>query len=606
MIAELGHYFLLLALVVSLIGSMPLFRPALLNKVEWQRIALLSGRVLFALIFASFVALVVCFICDDFSVSLVYQNSHTLQPLLYKVAGTWGNHEGSLLLWLLVLSICAAANRMPRAAVILSALAFVFLLLSVFTSNPFERLSPAPLDGQDLNPLLQDPGLAFHPPLLYIGYVGYALVFATAVAALWEGSLAPYLKTLRFWALLAWSFLTVGLALGSWWAYYELGWGGWWFWDPVENAALIPWLVGAALLHSVRVAEAKGALQRWTILLAIITFSLSLLGTFLVRSGVLTSVHAFASDPLRGLALLVVFAVTVGGAFTLLSVRWQQMEPVQAVPPLSREGMLLLNNVFLSVAAATVLIGTLYPLVVEALGLAPITVGPPYFNATFVPMMLPLLIVVAFGQILPWGASQNITRAILPVIIAMVAVAMAWIAVLGHQNPLPLLGFVFGAGVVLATIMQWRRARFGQLLAHIGLGIAVMGMAGSALGPEKIIQLQQGDKVEFAGYQFDFERAYRNAGPNFLAEGAVFDVRAEGDYVTRMAAERRYYPVADQWTTEAAIHTTITGDIFIAIGAFKDGAASVRFRFVPLQAWIWCGALLMLAGGLSAAWRSRR
>jgi cytochrome c-type biogenesis protein CcmF len=610
MIAELGYFVLLLALPIAGLGSLPMFYPSLIYKGEWQRIAQLSARSGFVLTAAAFVLLIFCFVKDDFSVKLVAEHSNTLQPLMYKIAGVWGNHEGSLLLWLLILSGCAACAHhsekgfQARIHSVLNALVLAFLVLSVFTSNPFARLTPAPTDGADLNPLLQDPGLVLHPPLLYIGYVGLAVVFAVAVAALWQGQFNPAItRAIRLWALLAWGFLTAGLALGSWWAYYELGWGGWWFWDPVENAALIPWLIGAALIHSARVAEVKGALVRWTLLLALIAFALALLGTFLVRSGVLTSVHAFASDPLRGLAILSIFAITVGGAFTLFAVRWPLLVSPHSTLPISREGMLLLNNVFLATAAATVLIGTLYPLVLQALGREAITVGAPYFNATFAPIMLPLLLLMALGQALPWGGMQNISRLVFTVVLAMAGVVGAYIYCVHHINILPLAAFAVGAGAVVATVLDRRRMRLGQLLAHIGMGICVMGMAGTALGYEKIITMRANDQVYFAGYHLTIERLYENLANNYIAVGATIDVRDGADYVTRLAPERRYFLVSDQWTTEAAIYPTVLGDLFVATGAPNEGAVTVRLRWQPLQAWIWFGALLVMLGGMVAAWR---
>lgn len=617
MIAELGHFALILALLFSVVAAVPLAT----RGNAWHAVAHHATRTVFILVTLAFAALTVSFVQSDFTVKLVVDNSHTLKPLLYKVSGVWGNHEGSLLLWVWVLTLCGVLvsvfeKRLTKSqlSLVLAVLAFVtlaFIVLLLFTSNPFARLFPAPLDGNDLNPLLQDPGLAFHPPLLYVGYVGGAVSFAIAVAALWrvEGDIRSWAPVLRTWALFAWSFLTAGLILGAWWAYYELGWGGWWFWDPVENAALVPWLTGTALLHSVRVLAVRGTLQRWTLLLAILTFALGVLGTFLVRSGVLTSVHAFASDPLRGLAILAVFALLVGAALVLLALRWPRLGDEQGVPPVSREGMILINNIFLAVAAATVLLGTLYPLIIEALGLPAITVGPPYFNATFIPLLLPLLLVVGIGQSLAWGRVQDwslqkriICGGLFAAALALIGTAM----VIGTTQLLALFGFAAGAVVMAGSLFDtrhwWRRAthkknELGKLLGHLGLGVMVLGISGSALGTELIVKMQAGTAAQFAGYHFEYKGHMPVPGKNYVAERATLLVHNDTQTFT-LLPERRYYPAADQITTEAAIRTTWRGDLFATVGVTQeDGSKTVRLRWNPLQMWIWLGAALMALGG---------
>lgn len=627
MIPEFGQFTLILALLFSAIGMAPLFTRA----PVWGAVTQNVTRVLFVLVSLGFAALTACFVQSDFSVQIVVENSHTLKPLLYKISGVWGNHEGSLLLWVWVLSLCGFLVSLfekrlspDRCALVLGVLAvitFAFLALLLFTSNPFLRVDPAPLNGNDLNPLLQDPGLAFHPPLLYIGYVGGAISFAVVMAAMWRtsdsGDIQPWAPVLRTWALFAWSFLTAGLILGAWWAYYELGWGGWWFWDPVENAALVPWLTGTALLHSVRVLAVRGTLQRWTVLLAILTFALGVLGTFLVRSGVLTSVHAFASDPLRGLAILAVFAVLIGGAFVVLALRWPTLGTEQGVAPISREGAILINNIFLAVAAATVLLGTLYPLIIDALGLPAITVGPPYFNATFVPLLLPLLLLLGVGQTLGWGRTQNwaVQRRILMAsgsIGIVVLIAAGWLV--GTAQLLPLFGFAAGALVIAGTLFDarhwWKlaahkRNEAGKLMAHVGLGVMVLGISGTALGTEQIVKMTEGSKTQFAGYELQYKGHGTVPGKNYVAERGTLLVY-DGAATFSILPERRYFPVADRMTTEAAIHTTWRGDLFASIGATQpDGSKTVRLRWNPLQVWIWLGAALMALGG-AVAMNARR
>ncbi|MGH6618425.1 MAG: heme lyase CcmF/NrfE family subunit, partial [Alphaproteobacteria bacterium] len=604
------------------------------RNAGWMAAGSSAAVVQLLLIAAAFAALTHAFVTSDFSVKLAADNSHSLKPLIYKISGVWGNHEGSMLLWVLILALFGAlialfgGNLPPTLrARVLSVQAMIgagFLLFILATSNPFARLFPPPADGNDLNPLLQDPGLAFHPPVLYAGYVGFSIAFSFAVAALIEGRVdAAWARWVRPWTLLAWSFLTAGIALGSWWAYYELGWGGFWYWDPVENASFMPWLVGTALLHSAVVVEKRDALKSWTILLAILTFSLSLIGTFLVRSGVLTSVHAFATDPGRGVFILALLVIAIGGGLALYAWRAPQLKGGGLFAPLSREGALLLNNLILATAAATVFIGTLYPLVLEAAGGGKVSVGPPYYNATFVPLMAPLVAAMAVGPMLAWkrgdlsGALGRLKFAAAAALAALAAAsaltwgrpvlgaiamgAAAWIAVgvfaeLAGRirlGDLPL-------GQSLARARGMPRSAWGMTLAHLGLAGIIAGAAGAALwSDEKIIAMRPGQTVDLAGYSLSFEGAESRNGPNYTSVHGVFAVSRNRTPVTKLEPEKRRYVVGGQETTEAAIHTTAAGDLYAVIGdAQKDGGYVVRLYYKPLVAWIWAGAAVMVLGGL--------
>jgi len=648
-IAEIGQFVLILALVLAGIqATVPLWGVAR-SDAAMMRLAdrTAIGQVMALL--AAFAALTHGFVTSDFSLQVVFQNSHSLKPMLYKVSGVWGNHEGSMLLWVLVLSLFSAAvalfgrNLPPtlkaRVLAVQAMVGLAFLAFIIFTSNPFARLDPAPPNGAGLNPLLQDPGLAFHPPLLYLGYVGFSMAFSFAVAALIEGKVdAAWARWVRPWTLAAWSFLTAGIALGSWWAYYELGWGGWWFWDPVENASFMPWLFGTALLHSAIVVEKRDALKSWTILLAILTFSMSLLGTFLVRSGVLTSVHAFATDPERGVFILAILAVAIGGALTLFAWRAPGMKGGGLFAPVSREGALVANNMLLTVAALTVLLGTLYPLILEALsgGEDRVSVGPPFFNATFSPIMVPLVLMVAVGPLLAWkrGDLTAAGRKLIPAAIAA-GIAIAATFTLKPDGPwLAPLAMGLAAWLAAGALVEWTsrirlfsvplaestrrlaglpRAASGMTLAHIGLAILIVGITGaSAWRTELITTLAPGESAEAPGYTVTLDNVSRGQGPNYNFERGALIVTRGARKVAELLAERRFFPVANQTTTEAGIKTTWLADYYGVIG--ERGRTpetankwTVRFYLNPLVPWIWLGAMVMvLGGGLSLTDRRYR
>ncbi len=631
MIPELGHYALVLALVMALAqASLPMIG-AQRGIRPWMQLAQPAAAAQLVFVAIAFLALMRAFVGSDFSVAIVTQHSHTDQPLIYKVAATWGNHEGSLLLWVLILNIFGGlvalfgANLPPRLkARTLAVQAMIsagFLLFMLLTSNPFARLNPAPLEGQELNPLLQDPGLAMHPPMLYLGYVGFSIVFSFAVAALIDGKVdAAWARWVRPWTLLSWTCLTGGIALGSWWAYYELGWGGWWFWDPVENASFMPWLVGTALLHTALVVEKRDALKAWTILLAILTFAFSLLGTFIVRSGIITSEHAFASDPTRGVFILMLLAIAIGVPLTLFAVRAPALRSGGLFAPISREGALVMNNLLLAVMTGIVLLGTLYPLIDRS-----VTVGAPYYLYTFCILALPLLLLMAVGPFLGWkrgdvrGALQRLIAA---GICAIGAAAIAlWIRLDGPiMAPL---GLAVGVWLLTGTIIEWMeriklfrgspvsalrravrlpRAAYGMTLAHLGLAIAVIGMTGAAAWKtENIKVLQPGQSLALQGYDFKLEGVGTARGENYLADQAHFVVSRDGELVANLYPERRQYFVQPMPTTEAAIRSSFLADLYAVIGE-PDGKGgwTVRVYHEPLVPWIWFGALVMVLGGLTS------
>ncbi|MGE0660398.1 MAG: heme lyase CcmF/NrfE family subunit [Reyranellaceae bacterium] len=633
MIPEIGHFALLLALAIAALQSVAPMVGAQRNDATLIALAKPAAVAQFAFVGLAFACLTWSYVVSDFTVLNVVENSHSAKPMLYKISGVWGNHEGSLLLWLLVLTLFGAAiavfgRNLPPAlrARVLAVQAMIgvgFLLFVVLTSNPFLRVDPAPLDGNDLNPVLQDPGLAFHPPFLYIGYVGFSVAFSFAVAALIEGRVDPaWARWVRPWTLAAWCALTLGIALGSWWAYYELGWGGFWFWDPVENASFMPWLAGTALLHSAIVAEKRDALKAWTVLLAILAFSLSLLGTFLVRSGVLTSVHAFATDPGRGLFVLGLLIIAVGSSLTLYAWRAPQLRGGGLFAPISREGGLVLNNLLLSTACATVLLGTLYPLFLDVIGGGKVSVGAPFYNATFVPLMLPLLLAVPLGAMLPWkrGDALAALRRLRLAAAATVVVAIAVAFAIDRHNTLALLGLTVAAWLVLGTLAElaeriglfrlspadsWRRlvglprSALGMSIAHASLGILVAGVtAASAWQQERVLMMKPGDSTELAGYAFTLKAVAPVQGPNYQAMRAEIDVRRDGRAIATLLPERRVYGVQKRQTTEAAIHTTWLADLYTVIGD-PDGAGwTVRLYHNPLAPWIWVGAVLCVLGGL--------
>ncbi len=634
MIAEIGHYALIMAVFVVLIqATLPLWG-AKQGNAGLMALAKPAAQLQFILVLAAFLALTYLFVTSDFSVAVVAQNSHSAKPMLYKVSGVWGNHEGSMLLWILILAIFGAgvatfgrnlpASLRARVLAVQAMIALGFLAFIVATSNPFERIVPPPLDGNGLNPLLQDPGLAFHPPFLYLGYVGFSMAFSFAVAALIEGRVdAAWARWVRPWTLAAWCNLTLGIALGSWWAYYELGWGGWWFWDPVENASFMPWLAGTALLHSAIVVEKRDALKSWTILLAIITFSLSLIGTFLVRSGVLTSVHAFATDPTRGVFILALLVVAIGGSLTLYALRGPALKATGTFAPISREGGLVLNNFLLSIVTATVFIGTLYPLFIDAIGAPKLSVGAPYFNATFWPFMVPLLAAVPLGPILAWkrgdllGVLQRLWFA---GAVALAVLLVVWYVKFGGPV-LAVFGMALATWLVVGALVELAerlklfripladslqrarnlpRAAYGMTLAHGGLGIVVAGIVGSSAWQVETIQIMHpGDTVEVAGYQLTLEGVSEVQGPNYTSQQGTFLVSRAGSEVVRLHPEKRNYPVQRMPTTESGIHTTSFADLYTALGDRQtDGGWSVRIYYNPLVPWLWAGAIFMVIGGV--------
>lgn len=636
MTPEIGQFALILALAVAIVQSILPIVGASTGRVLWMESAKTTAALQLVLVAMAFGALMRSFVVSDFTVRNVVENSHSLKPMIFKFAGTWGSHEGSLLLWTLILVLFGAGvallgRNIPVGlkARTLSVQAWIsvgFLSFMLFTSNPFERVFPPPLDGTDLNPLLQDIGLAMHPPLLYFGYVGFSIVFSFAVAALIEGRVDPaWARWVRPWTLTAWISLTAGIALGSWWAYYELGWGGWWFWDPVENASFMPWLLGTALLHSAIVTEKRDTFKSWTILLAILTFSLSLLGTFIVRSGILTSVHAFAVDPARGVYILGLLGVTIVGSLTLYAWRAPQLGSGGVFRPISREAGLLLNNLLLATATATVLFGTLYPLFVEAVTEEKISVGPPYFNATFIPFMLPLVIIMGVGPFLSWK------RADLPGIwqrlrwVFGIAIGIAGI-VWYLQTDGPLLAVVsigIAAWVFFATLREWtlriklfnlplsqslRRARnlpraaHGMTLAHLGVAMLVLGFVGStAWKEERVLFAEPRTTVEIAGFEVVFDGVERLRGPNYIAQQGQLRVLKDGREIALLRPERRSYPVAGTSTTESAIRSTLAGDLYVTISEPAADTASgqwnLRVLYEPLVSWIWIGAMMLVLGG---------
>jgi cytochrome c-type biogenesis protein CcmF len=633
-IAELGHFALVLALGLALIqGSMPIVGtrnndPALMSMAG--PIALAQ----FVFVAISFGALAVCYVTSDFSVLNVYENSNSAMPLIYRFSSLWGNHEGSMMLWVFILALFGAlvaafggnlpAKLKANALAVQGWIAAAFQLFILITSNPFLRIADAPFEGRDLNPILQDPGLAFHPPLLYLGYVGFSIAFSFAIAALLEGRIdAAWARWVRPWVLGAWMCLTLGIAGGSYWAYYELGWGGYWFWDPVENASLMPWLAGTALLHSAVVMEKRGALKVWTILLAILAFSLSLIGTFLVRSGVLTSVHAFANDPRRGVFILAILVAFIGGALVLYAWRAPLLKQGGLFAPISREGALVFNNLFLTSACATVFVGTLYPLALEALTGDKISVGPPFFNATFGPLFVPLLLAMPFGPLLGWkrgdllGAAQRLLAA------AMLA-AVAIAAEFALQRASPVLApfgvglavFVMAGAVIdiaertmilrvplgaaLRRAAGLPRSAWGTALAHFGIGFSLMGIVVvTAWGSERIAAVKPGDTIDIAHYRLTFDGLLNRPGPNYRDVVGHFTVRrTNGDLLGTMEPSRRTFPARAMATTEAALMRRGVSQLYLSLGdPSPDGTVPVRLYFKPQVLMIWLGALIMFAGG---------
>ena len=628
MLNEIGHFTLLLAFCVALIqATVPLFG-ANKGRTDLMAIAESSANLQFALLLASFAALTHAFVTSDFSVKLVVLNSHSLKPMLYKVTGVWGNHEGSMLLWVLILSLFGASaswfgKSLPillktRVLSVQGAIGVAFLAFIIFTSNPFERMQIPPFDGQDLNPLLQDPGLAFHPPFLYLGYVGLSMAFSFAVAALIEGRIdAAWGRWVRPWTLAAWIFLTIGIALGSWWAYYELGWGGFWFWDPVENASFMPWLLAAALLHSAIVVEKRETLKSWTILLAILAFGFSLIGTFIVRSGVLTSVHAFASDPERGLFILIILGVFMGGALILFSLRSSAMEAQGIFSLVSRETALISNNLLLAVSAFVVFFGTIWPLVAELFFDRNLSVGPPFFNAAFTPFMILLGLILPLGSNLSWKRAYltNTVKKLLPVLILCLCFSGFIWSIQTGQSLIGPMGVFLGTWIVVGTLVDLLsklgssksvrrliflpRADYGKFFAHVGLGVTMFAIAAlTSWEKEDIRVVPIGSSWALGSYELKLENITETRGPNYFSTMGIIQVSKKGLAITTLRPEKRNYPIARMPTTEAAIDYRISRDLYVVLGDKQsDKAWTVRTYLKPFTNWIWGGCALMAFGG---------
>ena len=630
MITELGHFALLLAFGVALIQMIVPMVGAAKGWPGWMAVAEPAAGVQFVLIAAAFGALTWAFVTSDFSLAVVVANSHSMKPMLYKISGTWGNHEGSMLLWVLIVALFGAmaawfGGQLPtslraRVLSVQAAIGVAFLAFILLTSNPFARLAVPPFDGQDLNPLLQDPGLAFHPPFLYLGYVGLSMAFSFAVAALIEGRVdAAWGRWVRPWTLAAWVFLTIGIALGSWWAYYELGWGGFWFWDPVENASFMPWLLAAALLHSAIVVEKRESLKSWTILLAILAFGFSLIGTFIVRSGLLTSVHAFANDPERGVFILMIMAIFMGGALILFALRAGALEAKGVFSIASRESALVLNNLLLAVACFVVFVGTMWPLLAEMFFDRKLSVGPPFFNAAFTPFMVALGIVLPVGSALPWKRA-NLARAMRPLryvfVLALAIGGLVWTMQTGRSLIGPV-GMFLAAWILMGTVvdlmqrtgrgsnrlgrlLRLPRADWGKATAHAGLGVTMMGIAGLTAWTVEDIQVARIDvPFEVSGYEMTLRSVTKGNGPNYVATTGVIDVFRDGKFVATLAPEKRFYPVAQMPTTEAAIHQNLARDLYLVIGDEQtNGGWAIRTYIKAMTNWIWIGCAMMAFGGV--------
>ena len=633
MIAELGHYALVLALGLALVqASVPIWG-ARTRDPALMAVGTSTALAQVAFVALSFAALTWCHVASDFSLLTVFENSHSAKPLIYKISGVWGNHEGSMLLWVLILAlfgalVAAFGANLPAAlkATVLAVQAWIaaaFHLFILVTSNPFARVMNPPFEGRDLNPILQDPGLAIHPPLLYLGYVGFSITFSFAIAALIEGRIdAAWARWVRPWTLVAWMFLTLGIAMGSFWAYYTLGWGGWWFWDPVENASIMPWFAGTALLHSAVVMEKRDALKIWTVLLAILAFSLSLVGTFLVRSGVLVSVHTFATDPARGVFILAILIVFIGGSLALYAWRASTLRQGGLFAPVSREGALLLNNLFLTTICATVFVGTLYPLALEALTGDKISVGAPFFNATVGRLAVPLLIAIPFGPLLAWkrgdlyGVAQRLVAALAVAIVAMAAafavagggpvlapfvVGLAFFVMAGALTDVAertgLFRVPFAAAVGRAAGLP--RSAWGTTIAHFGVGVSLLGIVGETQwGAERIAALKPGEVISVRHYDFTLDGLAQRRGPNYQERVAHFTVRRNGEVIGAMEPATRSFPVRQMNKSEAALMTRGTSQLYLSLGdSDEQGAVTVRLYHKPLVLLIWIGAVVMMAGG---------
>ncbi len=634
MIVELGHFAVILAFVVAIVQMTVPMIGAQRGWVDWMRVATPAASVQFLLTAIAFLALTWAFVTSDFSVRLVATNSHSAKPMLYKISGTWGNHEGSMLLWMLILTLFGAmvawwgTNLPPalkaRVLSVQASIAVAFFAFILWTSNPFTRLDFPPIDGADLNPLLQDPGLAFHPPFLYLGYVGLSMAYSFAIAALIEGRVdAAWARWVRPWTLLAWVFLTIGIALGSFWAYYELGWGGWWFWDPVENVSFMPWLLSAALLHSAIVVEKRDALKSWTILLAILAFSFSLIGAFVVRSGIITSVHAFATDPERGLYLLWMLAVFIGGSLTLYAWRAPALRTTAVFSTVSRESGLVMNNLLLVVATLVVFFGTMWPLLAEILTGRKVSVGPPFFDLAFTPFMVVLAMILPVFSTLPWkrGDLERSMQPLWGVLALSVALgALVWALQTGASMLAPV-GIALAAWLVLGAAAEvagrirlaraplsesarraWNlpRADWGKAIGHAGLGVTFFGIACiTAWQTEDIRVVQIGQTFAKGGYDLRLDDVSRTEGPNYTAETAQLTVLRDGTEIGALFPEKRFYPVQRMGTTEAAIDRKLSRDLYITLGdAQESGGWAIRTYVKPFANWIWIGAMIMALGGV--------
>jgi cytochrome c-type biogenesis protein CcmF len=632
MIPEIGQFALIIALLLALTQSTLPLIGASKNNAQWIALAAPAGQAQFIFVAIAFSCLAYSFITNDFSVLNVATNSNSQLPLHYRLAATWGSHEGSLLLWTLMLGIWTVAvslfsghlpeKMVARVLSVMGIISFGFLAFMLFTSNPFTRLIPAAPDGRDLNPLLQDPAMVAHPPMLYMGYVGFSVAFAFAISALISGRLdATWARWSRPWTTVAWMFLTCGIALGSFWAYYELGWGGWWFWDPVENASFMPWLVGTALIHSLAVTEKRGGFKSWTVLLAIAAFSLSLLGTFLVRSGVLTSVHAFATDPKRGIFILGFLVFVIGGSLLLYAWRAKEVGLGGRFELVSRESFLLTNNVLLAVAAGSVLLGTLYPLIVDALGMGKLSVGPPYFNAVFVPLMAPAVFLMGVGPIARWKKASlpELATRLRWAFVASAVTAILLPFVMGQWKPLVSLGLLLALWVVITAFLNiWERVRsssgssgifnklktqtrsyYGMQLAHVGVAVFVVGVTlVTGYESEKDVKMNVGESVAAGNYSFRFNGVTNIQGPNYVAARAEIDVTRKGASMGKMYPEKRSYTASGNVMTETAIDQGVFRDLYISLGEpLSGGAWSVRVYYKPFVVWIWGGAVLMALGG---------
>ncbi len=637
MIPEVGHFALIVALCIALVQTIIPLLGAQTYTSQWMAVAKPAARGQFLFLVIAYACLTYAFIDNDFSVLYVANNSNTALPLQYKVSAVWGAHEGSLLLWALMLggwtfAVTIFSKSLPNEMVarVLGVMGFVsvgFLLFMLLTSNPFERIFPVPLEGRDLNPLLQDPGLVIHPPMLYMGYVGFSVTFAFAIAALLGGKLdSAWARWSRPWSTFAWVFLTIGITLGSWWAYHELGWGGWWFWDPVENASFMPWLVGTALIHSLAVTEKRSSFKSWTVLLAIFAFSLSLLGTFLVRSGVLVSVHAFATDPARGVYILMFLALVIGGSLLLYALRAPCIKSIGQFELFSRETALLINNVLLLVAMITILVGTLYPLFLDALNAGKISVGPPYFNTVFVPLMLPLVFIVGIGPFMRWkkAGMQEVLKKLLKIVVIGIIVGIALpFLVAGKTSILVALGIGLGSWSIASAVYylfrnafrsdsgsntlqhlkKIPRSTYGMCVAHLGIGIFVFGVTFvSAFQQEKELPMHTGQRVEMSGYVFEFDGVKNVQGPNYSSKQASIHVYKNDKLVATLLPEKRTYLVQQNPMTEAGIDTGFLRDVYVALGEqVNESAWGMRLYYKPFIQWIWLGAVLMAFGGMLAA-----